>query len=50
LLGTSIEAVKNVSEGAYRSFLQQPIVRALFIPFGGYGGLALVEFLVLGKA
>ena len=48
LLTHAIEAVRNAAEGAYRPFTQQPIVRALLIPFGGYGGLAIVEYLLLG--
>jgi hypothetical protein len=50
LLTHAIEAVRNAAEGAYRPFTQQPIVRALLIPFGGYGGLAIVEYLLLGAA
>jgi hypothetical protein len=50
LLETVIAAVRGVTEGAYRPFTQQPIVRALLIPFGGYGGLAIIEYFLLGKA
>jgi hypothetical protein len=50
LLETVIAAVQGVTEGAYRPFTQQPIVRALLIPFGGYGGLAIIEYFLLGKA
>ena len=50
LLETVIGAVRNVAEGAYRPFTEQPIVRALLIPFGGYGGLAIIEYFLLGKA
>jgi hypothetical protein len=49
LLTTAVQSVQNVSEGAYRPFLQQPIVRGLLIPFGGYGGLAILEYFLIGR-
>ena len=33
-------------EGAFRPFLQRPVVRALFIPFGSLGGISIIEFLL----
>ncbi len=39
-----IEEVKTISQGAFTPFFQNPVVQALFVPFGGVGGLTLLDF------
>ena len=34
------------TEGAFAPFTQQPALQALLLPFGGYGGVQLVEYLI----
>jgi hypothetical protein len=45
-LRTLLERIKTTREAAFLPLTQQPAVRALLIPFGGFGGLSLVEYLV----
>ncbi len=40
-----LEEVKNIHQGAFTPFFKNPVVQALFVPFGGVGGLALLDFL-----
>jgi hypothetical protein len=40
-----IEKVSAVRQGAFVPFMQHPVVQSLFIPFGGVGGIYIVEFL-----
>ncbi len=37
------ESVQNVKEGAFQAFVEQPLVRAALLPFGGAGGLYLLD-------
>ena len=41
-----IERIRNNREGAFAPFAQQPALRALLIPFGGYGSVQIIEYLV----
>jgi hypothetical protein len=49
-LRTLLERIKTTREAAFLPLTQQPAVRALLIPFGGFGGLSLVEYLVFAQA
>jgi hypothetical protein len=39
------ERIRNSKEGAFAPIAQQPALRALLLPFGGYGGIQLIEYL-----
>jgi hypothetical protein len=41
-----MERIRNTREGAFASLTQQPALQALLLPFGGYGGVQLVEYLI----
>jgi hypothetical protein len=41
-----MERIRSTREGAFAPFTQQPALRALLLPFGGYGGVQLVEYLI----
>ena len=47
---TLADRIKNTREAAFLPLTQQPAVRALLIPFGGFGGVSLVEYLVFASA
>ncbi len=49
-LRTLIDRMRNTREAAFLPLTQQPAVRALLIPFGGFGGVSLVEYLVFASA
>ena len=40
-----LDEVKSMCQGAFTPFFQNPVVQALFVPFGGVGGLTLLDFL-----
>jgi hypothetical protein len=40
-----IDEVKSIRQGAFTPFFQNPVIQALFVPFGGVGGLTLLDFL-----
>jgi hypothetical protein len=40
-----IKEVNEIRSGAFAPFMQHPLVQALFVPFGGVGGVYLLEFL-----
>ena len=40
-----LEEVKSIRQGAFSPFFQNPVVQALVVPFGGVGGLTLLDFL-----
>jgi hypothetical protein len=42
--------MKTTREAAFLPLTQQPAVRALLIPFGGFGGVSLIEYLVFAQA
>jgi hypothetical protein len=41
-----MERIRSTREGAFASFTQQPWLQALLLPFGGYGGVQVVEYLI----
>jgi hypothetical protein len=41
-----MERIRSTREGAFAPFTQQPALQALLLPFGGYGGVQLVEYLI----
>ena len=41
-----MERIRSTREGAFAPFTQQPALHALLLPFGGYGGVQLVEYLI----
>ena len=41
-----ISRISNTREGAFVSLAQQPALQALLIPFGGYGGAQIIEYLI----
>jgi hypothetical protein len=41
-----ISRISNTREGAFVSLAQQPALQALLIPFGGYGSVQIIEYLV----
>ncbi len=49
-LRTIVERMKTSEEAAFLPLTRQPAVRALLIPFGGFGGVSLVEYLVFAQA
>lgn len=40
-----LDEVKAIREGAFAPFTQHPVVQALAVPFGGVGGVYLLDFL-----
>lgn len=44
-----MERIRNAREGALASLSQQPMLQALLLPFGGYGGMQLIEYLLLNS-
>ncbi len=44
-----IDQVRNLRQGAFAPFFQQPLVRALLVPLGGAGGIQLLELLMFGR-
>ena len=43
---TLVERMKGTRAAAFLPLSQQPAIRALLIPFGGFGGVSLIEYLV----
>ena len=41
-----LSEVKSIRQGAFARFSQHPVLQALLIPFGGIGGVYLIDFLV----
>src|SRR5215468_6640044 len=41
-----MEGIRNTREGAFVPFTQQPALHALLLPFGSYGGLQVIEYLM----
>ncbi len=39
-----IEEVKSIKRGAFAPAMEHPLVQALFVPFGGVGGVYLIDF------
>jgi hypothetical protein len=40
--------IQEINEGAFQSLTRDPAVQAILIPFGGVGGVMLLENLLLG--
>ncbi len=40
-----VERIRSTREGAFASFTQQPALQALLLPFGGFGGAQLIDYL-----
>ncbi len=38
------QSIAREREGAFASLINQPVVKALMIPFGGFGGMQVLEF------
>jgi hypothetical protein len=41
-----MERIRNTKEGAFAPLSQQPALQALLLPFGGLGGVQLIEYLM----
>lgn len=37
--------IRNTHAGVFAPFAQQPALQALLLPFGGYGGIQIIEYL-----
>ena len=48
-VGTLVDRIKTTREAAFLPLTQQPAIRALLIPFGGFGGVSLIEYLVFAQ-
>jgi hypothetical protein len=44
-----IQQVRDLREGAFAPFFEQPLVRAILVPLGGAGGIQLLETLLLAR-
>ena len=44
-LDFAIDEVESIKEGAFAPFTQHPVVQSLLVPFGGVGGIYLIDFL-----
>ena len=40
-----LDEVRSIRQGAFAPFTQNPVVQSLLVPFGGVGGIYLIEFL-----
>ena len=38
--------IEELRDGAFSPFSQQPVVRAMLLPLGGFGGTALLSYLM----
>jgi hypothetical protein len=45
-----IAQVRNLRQGAFAPFFEQPLVQAILVPLGGAGGVQLVEYLMFARA
>ncbi|EAR20442.1 hypothetical protein [Nitrococcus mobilis] len=41
-----VEEIRHLRKGAFVPFIQQPVVKAVLLPFGGVGGVVLIQYLV----
>lgn len=44
-----IQQVENNQQGAFASFFDQPLLKAMLVPLGGAGGTKLFDYLLLGR-
>jgi hypothetical protein len=42
-----LRRIEQLQDGAFSPFLRQPVVRAILLPFGGYAGITLLDYLLL---
>jgi hypothetical protein len=42
-----LKQIQEINEGAFLPLVQEPAVQALMLPFGGWGGITLLEYFVL---
>ncbi|KAF0105788.1 MAG: hypothetical protein FD144_426 [Rhodospirillaceae bacterium] len=45
-----IEQVRNLRQGAFAPFFEQPVVQAVLVPLGGAGGTQLLELILLARS
>ncbi|MEK6708062.1 MAG: hypothetical protein AABY81_04545 [Pseudomonadota bacterium] len=45
-INSLMDRIRNTRNGAFAPFGQQPALQALLLPFGGYGGVQLIEYLL----
>jgi hypothetical protein len=43
----ALKQIQEINEGAFLPLVQEPAVQALMLPFGGWGGITLLEYFVL---
>ncbi len=43
----ALKQIQETNEGAFLPLVQEPAVQALILPFGGWGGITLLEYFVL---
>lgn len=43
----ALNQIQKINEGAFLPLSQDPAVQALLLPFGGWGGITLLEYFVL---
>lgn len=41
-----VERIRNTHEGVFAPIYEQPALRALLLPFGGFGGAQLIEYFI----
>jgi hypothetical protein len=46
-LSIVLNQIQKINEGAFMPISQEPAVQALLLPFGGWGGITLLEYFVL---
>ena len=45
-----IKQVRELRQGAFAPFFQQPLVQAILVPLGGAGGVQLLDYLLLARS
>ena len=45
-----IKQVRELRQGAFAPFFQQPLVQAMLVPLGGAGGIQLLDYLLLARS
>jgi hypothetical protein len=41
-----MKRIRGTSEGAFARFSEQPALQALLLPFGGYGSVQLIQYVL----
>ena len=44
-----VARIRNEEDGAFKPFTQQPLVKAILIPLGGFGGVSVAEYFALAN-